>query len=167
MSRLAALALPVLLALAACETTELFRGDPSKSVAEDEDFVATEEPLAEVDLEHLWARASEVLTRQGYPVSSDASSFARREMVSHWNTLLAPNRFEGRRSRAWVRFEETAPRAWTVSAAVQVQRNVDIDQPSTLSQAQWEDVAGKPELAEVILWKIAAGFRDPGAETTK
>ncbi len=151
-----------------CETTEIFRGNPADSPAPAEAFVSGPAPLVGVELDSLWDRASQVLAMDCEGVDTEHTSFASREMVSHWITRLAPNRFEGKRSRAWVKFKEVAPGSWAVSAAVQVQRNVDIDQPSAISQAKWEEIASNEGRANLILWKIESGFRDsPGGTPAK
>lgn len=148
------------IAPAGCESTEIFRGNPSESPVAAEEYVSGPAPLVGVELDALWDRAGQVLAMDCDGVDSERSSFADREMVSHWITLLAPNRFEGKRSRAWVKFREVAPGSWVVSAAVQTQRNVDIDQPSAASQAKWEEVASNQGRADLIVWKIESGFRD-------
>lgn len=160
----------VLCALAplGCETTELFQGSNTDSPISPDEYVSGPTPLVGVELDALWDRASQVLAMDCEGVDTDHTSFTAREMVSHWITRLAPNRFEGKRSRAWVKFTEVTPGSWQVSAAVQVQRNVDIDQPSVQSQARWEEVASNQGRANLIVWKIESGFRDnPGAEKPK
>ena len=145
----------------------MFQGNPDEEPAAKEDFVESKEPLKGVEFDALWERSEHVLATEGFGIDRGRSSYAEREMVTHWDTLLAPNRFEGKRTRAWVRLRESPPGSWIVGVAVQVQHNADIDQPSSASQAQWEDIAGNQARASVILWKIESGRTDIDADAAK
>lgn len=134
------------------------------ATADDEDYVRNEKPLRGVEFDALWARAEWVLTMEGAFVDRDLTRFDRREMVTHWDVQLAPNRYEGRRSRTWIRIEEPKKGEWNVAVAVQVQRNADLDHPSNLGNAKWEAVASNTARAGVLVWKIESGFREAGAD---
>ena len=148
--------------LAACETTSIFHGNPDEASPSAGDFTESPSPLVGSEFDALWDRTEHVLGMEGYGVDRDRTSYAEHRMVTHWDTLLAPTRFEGKRNRAWVQFRQAKPGAWIVGVAVQVQRNADIDMPSAESQAQWEDTAGNAARAGVILWKIESGLRAEG-----
>src|SRR5262245_18035312 len=97
---------------------------------------------------------------EGQAIDRDRTRYDQKQMVTHWDTRLAPNRFEGKRTRAWIRFEPLKSGEWSVAVAVQMQRNADIDQPSAASQAKWEDTESNTARAGVLLWKIESGFRE-------
>jgi hypothetical protein len=145
--------------LAACETTKMFQHHPDEQMPSSEDFTHGETPLTGSEFDALWDRAEHVLLREGYGVNHTRTSYVERRMVTHWNTMLAPTRFEGKRTRAWVQFVESAPGEFSVGVAVQVQRNADIDAPTEESQAQWEADGSSPTKAGTILWKIEQGLR--------
>src|SRR5437763_13366116 len=110
--RLASL-LVLVAAAAGCDSTRIHLGNPdAKNVASDQ-FVETT-PIADVELDALWERAQVVLGMQGYETNEKRTHYADREIVTHWRELLAANRFEGSRTRAWVRFREAKPHAWIV-----------------------------------------------------
>ena len=138
--------------------------DADSSEAGDADFVRGPSPLKGVEFDALWARAEWVLTMEGQAIDRDRTRYDQRQMVTHWDTRLAPNRFEGKRSRAWIRFEPLKGGDWSVAVAVQMQRNADIDQPSAASQAKWEDQPSNTAKADVLLWKIESGFRQDAAD---
>ena len=128
--------------------------------ADDGEYVRGPAPLKGVDFDALWSRAEWVLTMEGQSIDRDRTRYDQRQMVSHWDTRLAPNRFEGKRSRAWIRFEPVGEGDWQVAVAVQMQRNADLDQPSQAVTAKWE--ATKPNLghAGALVYKIESGFRE-------
>jgi hypothetical protein len=151
------------LALGACESSIMY-SDADSTRADDEDYVHGPAPLKGAEFDALWARAELVLTMDGQQIDRDRTRYDQRQMVTHWDTRLAPNRFEGKRSRAWIRFEPLKSGDWDVAVAVQMQRNADIDQPSAASQAKWEEAPSNTARADVLLWKIESGFRDENAE---
>ena len=134
--------------------------DADSNEADDGDYVRGPATIKDVEFDALWARAEWVLTMEGQAIDRDRTRYDRKEMVTHWDTRLAPTRFEGKRSRAWIRFEPLKPGEWNVAVAVQMQRNADIDQPSTASQAKWEETESNTARASVLVWKIESGFRN-------
>jgi hypothetical protein len=147
------------LALPACETFGIFQVDAELAEPAPEAYVRCD-PV-EADLELLWERARLTLASEGYAIDESRTSWRDRAMVSRWNTTLAPTRYEGKRRRAWVSFDEVEEGRWRVSVAVQRQQNVDIDHPANPASAQWEaEQKPDPARAEVLLWKIEAPFRD-------
>ncbi len=88
-------------------------------------------------------------------------------MYSHWDASLAPNRFEGKRHRAIVSFTRAEGGGWSVGVVVQMQRNIDIVNPSNPAQANWEDQPPDTARANVLLYKIEAAFREPGGADDK
>ena len=159
LSTLFVLALTGCVSVTGCESSVMYSGADAAE-ADDGEYVRGPAPLKDVDFDALWSRAEWVLTMEGASIDRDRTRYDQRQMVSHWDTQLAPNRFEGRRSRAWIRFEQANQGEWRVAAAVQVQRNADLDQPSAAATAKWE--ATKPNLARaaVLVWKIESGFRE-------
>jgi hypothetical protein len=164
--RLAALLVSSLaFAAVGCDSTRIHIGNPDEKTVGSDQFVETT-PISDVELDALWERSQVVLGMQGYQTNAKRSRYAEREIVTHWREQLAPNRFEGSRTRAWVRFREAKPHSWVVAVAVQRQRNEDIDHPTESESAKWEDSPseGSRSAAEVLLFKIESGFRQPGAE---
>jgi hypothetical protein len=45
---------------------------------------------------------------------------------------------------------------------VQLQRNVDVDNPSNPATAVWEDTPPSETRSKVILYRIESGFPEPG-----
>ncbi len=153
-----ALALLLAPALGGCERYAIFGGNPDLILVDDEDFLRSEKPLAVAELEGLWERARQVLVTEGWAIDTYATSYADRSMVTRWNTFLAPTRYEGIRSRTWVRFEPAGEGLWTVAVAVQRQHNSDIDAPLDPSHCEWEEQDSDQARSGVLLWKIEAGF---------
>ena len=150
--------------LVSCGVTSPFgRGSGSAKVSA-EDFVEAESAAKGADLDSLWERAGQVLTAKGYAVDSVKTRFADREIVTLWNAVLGMNRYEGYRTRAWVRFHKADKGDWKAAVCVQRQRNTDIRNPSEISLAQWEDLPADKSAAELILWKIESAFRPSGAD---
>jgi hypothetical protein len=157
---------PILLVLlaAACGDTEIFHKNMDEASVSDADFVESADPLPASDLDGLWERSQQVIEGEGYMFDAARSKFDEREMLSHWNAVLGMNRYEGYRTRIWVRFHKSAKDMWKVAVQVQRQRNTDIKRPSEISMAKWESQPADKGRAEVVLWKIEAGFRVPGAD---
>ncbi len=155
---------PVLLAFlaASCGDTQIFHTNPDEASVSDDDFIESEEPIAASDLDGLWERAQQVVEMESYTVDTARSKFAEREMLSHWNAVLGMNRYEGYRTRIWVRFNKAGKDLWKVAVQVQRQRNTDIKRPSELSMAKWEAQPADKARSNTVLWKIEAGFRAPG-----
>jgi hypothetical protein len=151
------------LALAACSDTQIFQGNPDNAKVADEDFVESTE-LKGADLDGLWERAEQVVMIEGYEVDGTRTHFADREMATHWNAVMGMNRYEGYRTRAYVRFHKSKKGEWTVGVLVQRQRNIDIRRPSEEVMATWEEQPADKARAGVLLWKIESGFREPGSE---
>ena len=157
--------LPAVLLLAAlgiavpgCESTKLFQGNPENALPEKEEWQQTE-PLEVPSFAVLWEQARDVIEGQGYGLDETRTRFDRREMVSGWQTILAPTRFEGVRRRVHLTFVAAGDR-WIVRGAVVRQRNVDVDNPSNPAAAKWEGNGPDTTRTGLIIWKIRAGF-DP------
>ena len=159
------LALVAAAALAGCEFNRFGGRSPDESAVSAEDWVEGASPVAVADLEALWDRSKDVLANAGFAIDEQRTRYADRIIATRWNTMLSPQRFEGRRLRIWVRMQESGAGRWLVAAAVQGQRNVDIDHPSEPAGAKWEDIASDKARADVILYMIESGFREPGAAT--
>ncbi len=153
----AALLLVAGAALSACEGSSFFYAGADNETVGDPDY-AVGKPVAGADIDALWDRAQQVLATQGYAVDGTRTRFADRVIVTRWNTLLSPVRFEGVRTRAWVRFGQAPEGGWIVRVAVQKQRNADIDQPSNELVAKWEAQPADSARAGVLLWQIESGF---------
>lgn len=151
-------------ACAACDTTRIFRGDPDDTTSKPSEFVGSADPLKTADLESLWEAAETVLRMEGYSIDTTRTHYDKREMFTHWDTHLAPNRYEGKRHRAEVTFKEVPEGGWTVAVVVQMQHNSDIVNPSNAAQANWEDVEPNAKRANTILYKIESSFREPGGD---
>jgi hypothetical protein len=165
--RRAVLAVAVALAapLPGCiEPTQLglLRGDPDAREVGAGDWVESGSPLTGVAYEALWDRAKSVIGAEGLAVDDSRTDYATQLIVTRWDTLLAPNRFEGYRHRVWIRFTQPAPEQWSVGVAVQKQNNADMDAPTNPANARWEDKPADVTRAGVLLWKIESGFRAPG-----
>jgi hypothetical protein len=152
---------------AACGDTQLFHTNMDEAGVSDDDFVESTEPLAAADLDGLWERSQQVIEGEGYMVDSGRSKYAEREMLSHWNAVLGMNRYEGYRTRIWIRYHKSGKDQWKVAVQVQRQRNTDIKRPSEISMAKWEAQPADKERSGVVLWKIESGFRVPGADDAK
>jgi hypothetical protein len=165
--------LPVaLIALAAtgcpgCDTTRIFRGDPDDMTSKASEYRDSSTPLKGTDLDTLWEAADNVLRMQGYAIDTHRTKYENREMYTHWETRLAPNRFQGWRRRAIVKFYDEKEDGWRVAVVVQVQRNDDIENPSNPAQARWKDMPADSDKAGIILYRIESGFRDPVEEEEK
>jgi len=166
MSKRSAWFLSFLLAfpLAACGVTSPLGRGAEHSTVSDDDYVQSTAPIAGADLDALWERAGQVLTFDGYAADSLKTHFADHEIVTLWNPVLGMNRYEGYRTRAWVRFKKAENGRWTPAVAVQRQRNGDIRDPSELALAQWEDQPADKSRATAILWKIESAFRVAGGD---
>jgi len=151
-----------------CDTTRIFRGNPDDATSKASEYIGSATPLKGTDLESLWEASETVLRMEGYIIDTERSSYEKREMLTHWDTFLAPVRFEGKRHRAIVKFAEAPEGGWIVSCVVQLQRNVDIDNPSNAAQANWEDMAAPETRSRVILYRIESGFRpEDGSDEKK
>lgn len=150
---------------AGCDTTSIFQGNPDDAAVATGDLVESPKPLKDVTLDALWNGAEQVLGMEGYQIDQSRTRYDEREMVTHWNTLLAPTRYEGKRHRAVVRFRQNAEGEWIVGVAVQVQKNTDINAPSNAANAHWEDMKGNENKANVLLWRIESGYREPGGDS--
>jgi hypothetical protein len=155
-------------AASACDSTRFLIGEGDGRVVDSEEYVETS-PIPGTDLDALWERSQGVLGMHAYEIDSTRTRFADRQIVTRWKESLSPARFQGSRTRAWVRFREANPGEWTAAVAVQRQRNVDIDHPTEPANAKWEEQPTDTarSAAEVILWKIESGFRLPGAGEDK
>jgi hypothetical protein len=154
----------LVLALGACDTTRIFRGNPDDASSKESEYVTSPTPLKDTDLESLWDASDNVLRMEGWSIDSERTAYESHEMVTHWESHLAPNRFEGKRKRAVVKFAKAPEGGWNVSVVVQTQRNIDIDNPSNPANANWEDQPADERKAGAILYKIEMGFRDDVAE---
>ena len=152
------------LSIAACDTTRIFRGDPDDATSKPSEYLGSATPLKGADLESLWEASDSVLRMEGYTIDSNRTSYPKREMFTHWDAFLASYRFEGKRHRAIVKFTEAPEGGWMVSVVVQMQRNIDINNPSNAAEANWEEMAPAASRASVILYKIESGFREPGGD---
>jgi hypothetical protein len=155
------------LSLAACDTTKIFRGDPDEATSKESEFVGSATPLKNADIESLWEASDTVLRMEGYQIDTSRTAYEKREMYTHWEAHLAPNRFEGKRHRAIVKFTKAPEGGWMVSVVVQMQRNIDINNPSNPAEANWEEMAPAATRAGVILYRIESGFREPGGDDDK
>jgi hypothetical protein len=144
---------------AGCESSIMY-SDADSTEADDRDYVRGPTTIKNVEFDALWSRAEWVLQMEGQAIDRDRTRYDLKQMVTHWDTRLAPTRFEGKRSRAWIRFEPLQPGEWNVAVAVQMQRNADIDMPSAASQAKWEEAESNVSRASVLVWKIESGFRN-------
>jgi hypothetical protein len=149
---------------AACGDTQIFHKNPDEASVSDDDFVESPDPLPASEMDGLWERSQQVIEAEGYMFDAARSKFADREMLSHWNAVLGMNRYEGYRTRVWVRFHKSGKDMWKVAVQVQRQRNTDIKRPSELSMATWEAQPADKGRSGVILWKIEAGFRVAGVD---
>jgi hypothetical protein len=150
--------------LSGCDSSRLFTGDPEAATPESKNYVESEKALPNADLDSLWDRAQQVVSGEGLSVDESKTKFASHVIVTRWNTFLSPQRFEGNRKRAWIRFKKDPAGGWIPGVAVQAQRNADIDAPSNGANARWEEQAYDPALAGVLLWKIESGFREIAAK---
>ncbi len=153
----------VALVLAGCSDTIIFQGNPDNAKVADEDFVESA-VLPGADLDGLWERSEQVVAMEGYEVDGTRTHFADREMATHWNAVMGMNRYEGYRTRAYVRFRKSKKGEWSVGVLVQRQRNIDIRRPSEEVMATWEEQPADKARAGVLLWKIESGFREPGSD---
>ena len=163
MHKLLGLALVAVLA-ASCDTPMAFRGNPDDAGVPKDSFVEGGAPLTGVDLDALWDRAQQVIAMEGLGIDDGKTRFADRLIVSRWSTHLTISRFEGYRTRTWVRLRQGKAGEWTAGVSVQRQKNMDIKQPSEELAAQWEDAPPENGRAAKILWKIESGFRVQGAD---
>ena len=110
-------------ALAACAANEAFvRG----TVLEGAEF------------EQLWDRTKEVMAEQGYRSDPQLTRRAEKEIVSLWQTQLAPSRFDGKRRRVHVRFVEMEKGEWRADVWIEQDRNTEIGAPLNPFAADWE-----------------------------
>jgi hypothetical protein len=158
----AGLAFGAAFATAGCaEIPRIFSGNADDVSVGDGDWVESATPLSDVELEALWDRANQVMANVGYTVDTTNTKYSQRTVASQWNAQLSPYRFEGRRTRGWIRLTEPTAGRFVVGAAVQVQRNSDIDQPSNAAVAKWEDQPADKSKANVLLYLVESGFREP------
>jgi hypothetical protein len=151
-------------ALAGCssEMSPFARRMAETATVSESEWISDGTPLPGADLEALWDRTKDVLGAQGYAVDGNLTNYAARTIITRWRVSLSPIRYEGRRTRAWVRFQEPNPGEWTVSAAVQSQQNTDIDSPGELTLAKWEQLENDVPKTNVLLYLIESGFREAG-----
>jgi hypothetical protein len=147
-----------------CKSVPFLGGDPDAVTVEAADYTESRTPIPDADLDALWERAQQVVSGEGLAVDDSRTRYAERRIVTRWNTILSPQRFEGRRSRVWIGFRQQGG-GWIASVAVQVQRNSDIDNPSDPARCNWEVQPNDAARAGVILWKIESGFRPIANET--
>lgn len=164
MNKLPVLALLVV-ATACCDAIPIFRGNPDNIGVSSTDYTESTAPIVGHGIDELWEHAQEVLRMQGYDVDATRTRFPERSMVTHWMTRLAPNRFEGYRTRIWVRFVEVSPGHWSVGAAAQRQRNADIDHPAEISNAKWEEQPVVDSRSELVVHQIESAYRDAEADS--
>ncbi len=155
------LVLPLVLSLGGCLAANPFRADPSGVTPADGDFV-TSQPVTVPEFDFLWERAKFTLQTDGYGIDSVRTRRDKREMTSWWKTLLAPSRYKGVRRRVVIRFtdHDVAAGSYLVHLAVQAQTNTDMNAPMDSSSAVWEVVPADVERANVLLYRIEAGFAD-------
>lgn len=142
----------------------LTAGCKTDNAPPDDDDYRLGESIFVPEFDTLWERAKVTVMTEGWAVDEEETRFSERLIASNWAVRLAPARFEGNRTRAWVAFEEEDPTHWRVRVAVQRQRNKDIEDPLNLMTAQWEDQPMDEDRAMVLLWKIEAAFRTPGMQ---
>jgi len=152
----AALVLPTL--LAACEGMQNPLGpNPDNELPEDGDFVRSK-PLTAPEFDFLWERSKFMLQTDGYGIDGSRTNREDREIVSQWKTMLAPSRYQGKRRRVVLRFEEGDEGTWFAEAAVTVQRNEDIQDPMQIARAVWKSEGPDLPRAEVLIYKLETGF---------
>jgi hypothetical protein len=153
--------------LAGCETAMIFRQNPDEAGVSQDDFVESDAPLKDVAFDALWDRAQIVVGMEGLGVDDAKSRFADRQLVTRWNTFLGVNRYEGYRTRTWIRFRQPTDGGWIVGVTVQRQRNTDIRAPQDPTMAMWENQPAERPRAEKVLWKIEAPFRPAATSATR
>ncbi len=139
-----------------------FGPDPANMMPEGHDFVRSK-PLAVPEFDFLWERCKFMMQTDGFGIDGSRSSRDKKEIVSQWKTILAPARYQGKRRRIVMRFEEAGER-WIASAAVVVQRNEDIDNPMEIARAVWKKDDADSRRAEVLIYRLETGFPDPEDE---
>ena len=154
------LCLGLALVAGGCEASGFFKGNADERTVDEADYAQSEGPVKGAELDELWDRARLVVGNEGLSVDESRTKFADRQMITRWNTFLAPQRFGGRRTRAWIRFRQDPAGGWVPGVAVQVQRNADMDAPYSAANAAWEDQPADKARADVLLWKIESGFRE-------
>ena len=122
------------------------------------------EPVKVERFDGLWERSKAVLEREAFFIDLDQTRRSQLQVVTQWQTSLSPYRFEGKRRRAVVKFEQTEDEHWQVRVAVQQQKNGEIDEPMKSMAARWELDGSADARAEVILYKINAFFNPLGGE---
>jgi hypothetical protein len=153
-----ALLLGTAAALPACETTGILQGDPDKAAPADEDWAATQ-PFKAPSKEILWDRVRTTLASEGYRADERMTRYDQGVIVTEWQALLAPNRFEGKRRRAHVEILPAGlENQWTIRVAVLKQRNADIDQPTNPLKAQWEPESVDANRTALLAWKFQRAF---------
>ena len=157
----ALLAVPVL--LAACEgMNNPFGPDPNNAMPGAADFVRSK-PLHVPEFQFLWERSRFMLQTDGYGIDGSRTDRGQKMLVSQWKTILAPARYQGRRRRVVMRFEEAGEGTWISETAVIVQRNEDIENPMEVARAVWKDEPADTRRAEVFVYKLETGFPEPDA----
>lgn len=155
-----ALALPT--ALAACEGMDNPLGpNPDNETPGSGDFVRSK-PLTVPEFDFLWERSKFMLQTDGYGIDGSRTDRGDHEIVSQWKTILSPARYQGKRRRVVLRFEEAGEGKWIAEAAVTVQRNEDIQDPMQIARAVWKSDGPDLQRAEVFVYKLETGF--PTAE---
>jgi hypothetical protein len=112
------------------------------------------------DMDMIWERARLVLESDGYRIEEADTKRADLEMHTRWQTMLAPNRFEGIRRRVSVKFVQLQGDRLRVDLRVLQERNAEITQPLNPIAADWEEDprAETGQREEVLLYKIESAF---------
>lgn len=144
-----------------CRSIPLFAGDPEKAEPTDEDWQETE-PLPAASFDQAWSRTRAALETMDYPIDEVRSDVRERRLVTKWRLRLGVIRLEGSRRRAHVELVPAGDR-WIVRAAVIVQQNADIKDPTNPVSAKWEDGGTDPSLTGRILHRVRSLLLDEGA----
>jgi len=155
------------LSLAGCEGMDNpLRGDPGDWEPEEAEYVESS-AIKVPEFDFLWERAKFMIQTERYGIDGGRTRRDKKHLVSRWNTMLSPVRFKGTRRRVWMDFEETGPNTFIVKCAVQAQRNEVIEYPTEPARAVWKELeGGDTSRANVILYKLEAGFKDLNPDDT-
>ena len=159
-----ALALSAPVTLGACEAmTNPLAPNPDNAMPSEGDFVRSK-PMSVPEFDFLWERAKFMLQTDRFGVDGSRTSRDDKEIVSQWKTILAPARYQGKRRRVVMRFEEAGEGKWIASAAMVVQKNDDIQNPMEIARAVWKSDAPDLRRSEVYIYRLETGFAEPQAE---
>lgn len=116
------------------------------------------------DFDLLWETAKIQAAKNGYRIDDDATSYARRRVVTAWKNDLASSQSEGKRRRRFVEFREVkdAKDAWKVRVSTVRQCNIDLENPLDPTSADWRKDGEDDEDAERVAYLIESQFRDYG-----